>query len=121
MNSKNLFITGAVDIIILSILNNGDSYGYEITKSITKLSDDLLTISQNTIYTAIYKLVNDGMISEYSVLVGKKRTRVYYHIEEKGKKYLDELMEDYKKTSNGIKNILSKLTNDAEGDVIEDE
>ncbi|MGN0452608.1 MAG: PadR family transcriptional regulator [Ruminococcus sp.] len=58
---------------------------YEIIKSIADYSDGLLVISQNTIYTAAYKLVNEGKISEYSKLVGKKRTRVYYHLEVSGK------------------------------------
>ena len=52
-------------------------------------------ISQNTIYAVAYKLGDDGKISEYSKLVGKRRTRVYYHLEPKGKKYLNELMENF--------------------------
>ncbi|MBQ2943723.1 MAG: helix-turn-helix transcriptional regulator [Ruminococcus sp.] len=107
--SKNYFINGITDFLILSILEKHDSYMYEIVKSISEHSGGLLSISQNTIYTAAYKLEGEGKISEYSKLVGRKRTRVYYHIEPKGKAYLDELTKSYSSTIEGVKNFLSFL------------
>ncbi len=54
-------------------------------------------------------LEREGKISEYSKLVGKKRTRVYYHLEPKGKEYLNELLESYQNTTAGINNIFAVL------------
>ena len=84
---------------------------YEITKTIEKSSNGLLSISQNTIYTATYKLQNEGKISEYSKLVGKRRTRVYYHIEESGLSYLEELQQNYRQMTGGVQAILDALQN----------
>lgn len=109
MANKNYFINGVTELLILSILNSGDSYVYEVTNKINELSDGLLNISQNTIYTATYKLENDGMISEYSKLVGKKRTRVYYHLEQKGVLYLKQLYNNYNNMTSGVKNIFNTL------------
>lgn len=109
--SKNLFYTSITDLLILSILENHDSYMYEMVKAITEFSGGLLNVSQNTIYTAAYKLENEGKISEYSKLVGRKRTRVYYRLEEKGKQYLDDIMQNYRTTTVGIENILNSLAN----------
>lgn len=91
MASKNYFINGITELLILSILNCHDSYVYEIVKSIENFSEGLLTISQNTIYTATYKLENEGKITEYSKQVGKKRTRIYYRIEQSGREFLKEI------------------------------
>lgn len=107
--TKNPFISGITDLLILSILKHHDSYMYEMIKMITEYSGGLLVISQNTIYTAAYKLQSEGKISEYTKLVGKKRTRVYYRLEPKGEACLAELSENYKKTSDGVKNIFSVL------------
>lgn len=109
MANKNQFITGITDLLILSILAKQDSYVYEIVKFIENFSKQTLVISQNTIYTATYKLENEGKISEYSKLVGKKRTRIYYHIEESGRKALSELIDNYNKTTNGVIEILKNL------------
>lgn len=108
--NKNPFINGITDLLILSILKNHDSYMYDIIKAIKDSSGGLLVISQNTIYTAAYKLQSEGKISEYSKLVGKKRTRVYYHLEPKGEVCLSELSEHYKNTINGVSKIFSVLT-----------
>lgn len=78
MADKNYLVTGITELLILSILDKHDSYVYEITKNVSDLSGGLLSISQNTVYTATYKLETEGKISAYSKLVGKKRTRIYY-------------------------------------------
>lgn len=109
MAEKNYFINGITELLILSILDDNDSYVYEITKKIEEYSTGCLAISQNTIYAATYKLKNENKISEYSQLVGKRRTRIYYHIESNGKEYLKELLQQYFLTITGVENILSSL------------
>lgn len=111
MAERNYFINGITELLILSILYMRDSYVYEITKTIENDSNGLLCISQNTIYTATYKLQSEGKISEYSQLVGKKRTRVYYHIEPSGIDYLNELKQNYQNTISGVQSIVDSLTN----------
>lgn len=109
MAEKNYFINGITELLILSILDKCDSYVYEITKQIAEDSNNCLSISQNTIYAATYKLKSENKISEYSKLVGKRRTRIYYHIEENGKIYLSELMQQYSQTIAGVDSILFAL------------
>lgn len=109
MSNKSYFINGITELLILSILDKHDSYVYEIVKSITDFSGGLLTISQNTIYTATYKLENEGKISEYSMRVGKKRTRIYYKIEPSGREYLKEISDNYKNTTLGVQRIIAVL------------
>ena len=109
MAERNYFINGITELLILSILSAHDSYVYEITKTIENDSNGLLSISQNTIYTATYKLQNEGKISEYSKLVGKRRTRIYYHIEEDGLSYLEELKQNYYQTITGVQAVIDSL------------
>lgn len=115
MASKNYFINGITELLILSILNCHDSYVYEIVKSIENFSEGLLTMSQNTIYTATYKLENEGKITEYSKQVGKKRTRIYYRIEQSGREFLKEISQNYKNTTDGIQKIMNVLSQEQGG------
>lgn len=110
MANRNNFITGVTEILILKLLINKDGYVYDLCKSIRELSDGVLEISQNTVYSSTYKLANENYISEYSKLVGKRRTRIYYHIEEKGLQYLKELESEYFQVTNGVQNIYSSLS-----------
>lgn len=109
MSNKNIFISGIPDLLILLILQQEDSYAYEVTKKIAMLSGKMLTISQNTIYTAIYKLTLNGYISEYSKQVGCKRMRIYYHLEEGGEAYLAALLDNYLQISAGMNQIFQAL------------
>lgn len=117
MAERNYFINGITEFLILSILSSRNSYVYEITKTIEKKSNGLLSISQNTIYTATYKLQNEGKISEYSKLVGKRRTRIYYHIEEAGITYLEELKQNYYQTISGVQTVINSLPLDIRNEV----
>ena len=109
MAYKNNLITGITELLVLKILEQQDSYVYEIQKMINNNSEHLLSISLNTIYTVTYKLQNENLISEYSKLVGKKRTRVYYHLEETGKEYLTKITANYNKMIDGVNHIINFL------------
>ena len=109
MSYKNNLITGITELLVLKILEQQDSYVYEIQKMINNHSEQLLSISLNTIYTVTYKLEKENLISEYSKRVGKKRTRVYYHLEETGKEHLAKVMTNYNNMIDGVNRIINSL------------
>lgn len=97
------------DFLVLLLISNRDYYAYELIGDIEKLSDGCISVNSNTVYTALYRLSDSGCIREYSVRVGRKRTRVYYSIEQPGMDQLFELYKEYKKIAAGVDNILNKL------------
>jgi len=114
MASKNYFLNGVAELLILSILKTQDTYIYDIKKTISEITNDILPMSQNTIYAAAYKLEKEEKISEYSKLVGRKRTRIYYHIEEPGLAYLKKLTSDYQMVTTNVCKILDFLSSNRE-------
>ena len=58
-------------------------------------------------YPIMYRMIDKGLVTDEQVLVGKRRTRVYYHITELGKTYLEEIKAEYFSMSEGIANILN--------------
>jgi len=58
-------IRGYVDTIILSLLIEGDSYGYEISKNIRIKTDELYVIKETTLYSAFARLEKNGYIKSY--------------------------------------------------------
>ena len=91
--------------IILNILSQGDSYGYEIARSIHTMSEGIFEIKDATIYTAFRRLEAEGYIDTYwGDGVGGARRR-YYKITIKGRKAYAEMVNDWKITSR-VLNIL---------------
>jgi PadR family transcriptional regulator PadR len=114
MGPKNNFFSGITELLILGILDNHDAYAYEIVKYIKESSGGFLAISQNTVYAATYKLENEGILSQYSKLVGKRRTRIYYHISEEGSAYYHQLLKNFRDAYNGVEHILQTLSERSE-------
>lgn len=109
--SQENFKRGCTEILALYLLCQEDMYGYQITQLFNEKSGGRFTMLEGTLYLILYKLVDAGYLSTYSKLVGKKRTRKYYHIEPTGIAYLQRLLEEYDEVSQGIAMIL-----DREGD-----
>lgn len=108
MRIQNNFKKGAVEMLLLHILNSkGDCYGYELSQLIKEISDDYLIIPEGSLYPALYKLIEKGHITDYKKQIGKRLIRVYYHIETSGKERLSELVFDYMETTKSIKKILN--------------
>jgi PadR family transcriptional regulator PadR len=98
---------GSVDLIILTLLNREDMYGYQLVQEMEELSKGDYTLTESTLYPVLYRLEDRELISSRRELIGKRRVRVYYHIEPAGVSYLDAIREEYLVTMRGIMNILN--------------
>lgn len=107
MSRRNSFKMGMVELIVLFLLNKEDLYGYQLTTMIKELSMGKLIITESSLYPTLYKLLDNKMISDYEERVGKRRIRVYYHIEEDGKRRLSDLLDDYRTIMEGLELILN--------------
>ncbi|MEE0796808.1 MAG: PadR family transcriptional regulator [Anaerovoracaceae bacterium] len=112
--NRSNFKMGTVEMIILFLLEKKDLYGYEITSLVEKLSDGKIGITESTLYPTLYKLLGNNFISDKEIQVGKRRTRVYYHLEEAGRAHLESLLKEYKNNTSGICKILECKSLDEE-------
>lgn len=103
MSKKNIYFK--FDMLILSILLQGDCYGYEITHTIKELSDNVIDIKEGSLYPSLYKMLDLGYISSRDEVFNRK-IRVYYHIEESGKEYLKQITEEYNLWEEKIRKII---------------
>ncbi len=78
-------IRGHTDTIILNILRQGDSYGYEIYKKIIELSGNQYELKEATLYTAFRRLEQENYILSYWGNETQGGRRKYYRITEEGK------------------------------------
>lgn len=104
---RSSFKMGTVEMIVLFLLSKRDLYGYELAMTIKELSDGDFVVAESSLYPVLYKLVEKKYISDREEIIGKRRVRVYYHLEEAGRNRLADLIEDYRNTSAGIEKILS--------------
>lgn len=83
MYSKEL-IRGTLKPIILKLLSeHGKMYGYEICQTIKQMTSDQLILKEGSLYPALYKLKDEGLLNVQTVKVGK-RIRQYYSLARQG-------------------------------------
>lgn len=98
---------GMTELLILHLLKQEDMYGYQMTQEFEKRSEGLFILKEGTMYPSLYRLIEKGMISDHKELIGKRRTRVYYHIENTGREYFDKIYAEYLSITEGIQKILN--------------
>lgn len=59
------FIRGHIDTIVLRILCEGDNYGYEIMKAVSKSSYGKYELKESSLYTSLKRLQLQNLIEVY--------------------------------------------------------
>jgi DNA-binding PadR family transcriptional regulator len=91
-------LRGYNDTIILSLLAEHDSYGYEISREIENRSNGIYTMKETTLYSAFIRLQKNGYIISYSGAETFGKPRTYYRITESGTLYFREKCEEWELT-----------------------
>ena len=99
-------IRGHTDAIILARLLKGDSYGYEINKTISNMSSGRFELKEATLYTAFKRLEESGFIASYWGGSGAGARRRYYTITAAGRDACHRLMADWQETREIMDNLL---------------
>ncbi|GAK09222.1 PadR family transcriptional regulator [Geomicrobium sp. JCM 19038] len=88
-------IRGHTVTIILNILRQGDSYGYDIYKKIIQLSDDQYELKEATLYTAFRRLEKEELITSYWGDETQGGRRKYYRITPEGEERYEQNRQDW--------------------------
>ncbi len=94
-----------IELLFLLLLTKEDMYGFQLNSELKKLSGGVFDIKQGSLYAPIYRLIDNGYVSEKKVISGKRRVLSYYHIEPDGYKYLDYLLEMDRTVINAVNTV----------------
>ena len=87
--SKDLIAASATPLV-LSILKQGDSYGYEIIQKIHEASEGKLQWADGMLYPILHRLEKKELVESYWDRAESGRRRKYYKLRRSGKKALVE-------------------------------
>ena len=107
-NSQVNFRRGVMSLVILALLKREDMYGYQLVQETERSSGGRIVTQEGSLYPVLYKLLDQGLISDRKVQVGKRMTRIYYHLEPAGEVRLAELIQDYQDVTQGVFQIISE-------------
>src|ERR1700682_675807 len=78
MANKPDLLPGTLDMLILKTLARAPLHGYGIALSIKRLSDDVLTVEEGSLYPALQRLLLQGWVrAEWKTTETNRRARFY--------------------------------------------
>jgi PadR family transcriptional regulator len=78
MAKRPELMPGTLDMLILKTLTRGALHGYGIALSIKRLSDDVLTVEEGSLYPALQRLLLQGWVKgEWKKTDTNRRARFY--------------------------------------------
>jgi PadR family transcriptional regulator PadR len=111
MRNKNEIWLGTLSLMVLQTLATmGTQHGYGLARRIEQISGDRLQLNYGTLYPALIKLEQDGVIrSEWGVSENNRRAK-FYKLTPAGRKHLERETRDWQEASA----ILSRFLTPAE-------
>src|SRR5256885_8012288 len=86
--AKLEFLRGTLDVLILKALVWGPLHGYAITNFIRRQSDDALLLEEGTLYPALWRLENKGLLAAEWGLSENNRKAKFYRLTTEGRRQL---------------------------------
>ena len=87
---ESQFRRGILDACVLVVLEQGESYGYQMVKDI----NEFITITESTLYPILKRLENARMLEVFTQ-EHNGRLRKYYRITDAGRDHITELMKEW--------------------------
>ena len=101
-------LRGYNDTMVLYLLLQEPSYGYELAKKIKETSSDIYTMKETTMYAVFQRLEKNGLVTSfYGDETGGKR-RTYYQITEEGRAYYKEKCAEWSLTKKVIERFIER-------------
>jgi transcriptional regulator len=103
---RDLF-PGALEMMILRMLEREPMHGYALTRSIQRASSDLLQIEEGSLYPALQRMLKEGWVSAaWGVSPTKRRIRIYT-LTPAGAKRLETSIASFEQMLEGIRLVLA--------------
>ena len=81
------FLNGTVELLLLAVISEGPSYGYQITQEVLSRSGGRFDLKEGSLYPALHRLEREKMLESYWT-EHEGRRRKYYRLTDKGKRQL---------------------------------
>ncbi len=104
--AKTDLLQGTLDMLILKTLVLEPMHGWGISQRIQQISQDVLRVSQGSLYPALHRLVRQGwIIPEWGVSENNRQAK-FYKLNEAGRKQVLEETENWERLSVAVTRIL---------------
>ena len=106
MSKPSDLVQGTLDLLLLKILALGPLHGWAISQRLKQVSDDVLQVSDGSLYPALHKLEQEGWITaEWKPSENNRRAK-FYALTRPGRKHLEREAANWSRLSTAISQVV---------------
>jgi len=98
---------GTLDLLVLKVLALGPLHGYGIAHRLQQLSNDVVQVQQGTLYPALHRLENRGLLASEWKMSDTGREAKFYKLTRKGRLAMDSEEASWRRLSDAVGLILA--------------
>ena len=106
MKSKSDLLQGTLDMLILKTLALEPLHGWGISQRIQQMSEKVLQVNQGSLYPALHRLEQQGLLDTYWGTSENNRQAKYYRLTATGRRRLEAETEQWTRMSTAIARVL---------------
>ena len=107
MHDRADLLQGTLDLLILKSLLLTPLHGWGISKRIRQLSSDVLQVNQGSLYPALYRLEERGLVKAEWGQSDEGRRAKFYRLTAAGKKRVAEEQQDWRRFVHAVEQVLA--------------
>jgi PadR family transcriptional regulator PadR len=99
-------LQGSLELLVMKVLRRGPNHGFAISSFIEQSSDEILRVEAGSLYPALHRMTEAGLIkAEWRLSDAGRRARVY-SLTPKGRRKLEADQERWRAVSAAVAKIL---------------
>ena len=99
-------VQGTLDVLVLKIIALEPQHGFAISQRLKQISDDVLQVSEGSLYPALHKLEQEGWITADWKPSENNRRAKFYSLTRLGRKYMEQETAKWDRLSTAITQVL---------------
>ena len=103
-------LPGTLDMLILKSVLLAPAHGHTIANIIEKASEEVLQVEHGSLYPALHKLEDQGLISSFWGTSEANRKAKYYRITPAGKKHLTNERTRWESLAQAVTRVLGPVS-----------
>jgi len=107
MAPKSDLLQGTLDLLILKTLAAGPKHGWGIAVNIQQVTEDVLQVNQGSLYPALHRLEQQGLIESEWGSSENNRQAKFYQLTRSGRKQLVEETHNWERLATAVARVLS--------------
>ena len=105
--SRADMLQGTLDLLILKTLSLGPMHGWGVSNRIQQFSRDVLQVNQGSLYPALHRLENKGLLASDWKISDTGREAKFYRLTARGRTHLGTEQESWRRLTEAVSLILA--------------